>query len=79
MKAWIKWFDSMGPAVKDLGNPFSTSIAIHSNGTIGDASSELTGYTVLEADGIEHAAKLVAKCPVFSDRGSMEIYEALSM
>lgn len=79
MKAWMSWFESVGPAVKDMGNPFSTSVAVHSNGSIGEVSAGLTGYTILEADAIDHAATLVAQCPVLSDGGTIEIYEALSM
>jgi len=79
MRAWMAWFGSMGSAVKDMGNPFSKSIVVHSDGSTGETSRELTGYTVLEADGIEHAATLVAQCPVLTDGGSVEIYEALSM
>ncbi len=79
MKAWMAWFESVGSAVKDMGNPFSSSVALGSNGSVGEASAGLTGYTILEADTIEHATSLMAKCPVLSDGGSVEIYEALAM
>ena len=60
MAAWGKWFQDLGEAVVDPGNPFGPSKAIAADGSVGDgASSGLTGYSVLAADSLamaEHAA-----------------------
>ena len=79
MKQWMDWFDSIGSVVTDFGNPFGSSKSRHSDGSTGETTSALTGYTILEADSLEHAGGLVADCPVLAGGGSIEIYEAMPM
>ncbi len=79
MKAWMEWFGSLGPAVKDVGNPFVASIALSTDGSRGSAAAGLTGYSIIEADSIDDAAKLGAGCPLLSSGGTLEIYEAMPM
>ena len=79
MKLWMEWFDSIGASVTDFGNPFGSSIALLSDGTVGEVDIALTGFTVLEAASLEHAGEIVAGCPIFKSGGSIEIYEAMSM
>ena len=79
MGKWMTWFGSLGTAVTDFGNPFGASLSLGANGTVGAASTALTGYTIIEAENLEQAGALVAKCPVFEADGSIEIFEALAM
>lgn len=78
-KQWMDWFASIGAAVTDFGNPFGSSKSLHRDGSTGEATSALTGYTVLEADSLEHAGGLFAGCPILAGGGSIEIYEAMPM
>jgi hypothetical protein len=79
MQAWGGWFGTLGSAVVEPGNPFGPSTAVQSNGSTGTATAGLTGYTVLEADGLENAAKLAGGCPVLASGGSVEVYETIPM
>lgn len=79
MNAWMAWFGSMGPAVTDVGNPFGGSTSLASDGSRGAATSELSGYSIVEADDLDAAAELAASCPNLASGGSLEIYEAMPM
>jgi hypothetical protein len=79
MQAWGSWFGSLGSAVVDGGNPFGPATAVQSDGSTGKASAGLTGYSILEADSLELAAKLAGGCPVLGSGGTVEVYEALPM
>ncbi len=79
MKQWMGWFDSIGPSILDGGNPFGGSIAVGSGGAKAETTTQLTGYTIVESESLDAAASLVAKCPVLSTGGSIEIFEAMPM
>ena len=76
MKEWMDWFGTLGSAVIDGGNPFGPSTAVTSSGTA-KASAGLTGYSVIEADDLDLAAKAATGCPVLGSGGTVEVYEAL--
>jgi hypothetical protein len=80
MAAWGAWFESLGSAVKDPGNPFGPSKTVSEGGSVSDgAASGLTGYTVIEADGIDAAAEMAKGCPITSGGGSIEVYETFEV
>lgn len=79
MQAWTGWFATLGSAVIDGGNPFGASTAVQADGSPGTASAGLGGYSVIDADDLELAAKLALGCPILSAGGSVEVYEALDM
>ena len=76
MAAWGAWFQSLGDAVVDQGNPFGASAAVGGNG----ATSGLTGYTIVNAASLDDAKKKAAGCPILEGgSGSVEVYETLEM
>ena len=79
MSAWMNWFGSLGDSVLDMGNPFSASAAVKADGTTSEARSGLQGYSIIEAESLDLAAKAVSGCPQFSYGGSVEIFEAQEM
>ena len=81
MKAWDAWFHELGPAVADGGNPFTPGAAkaIGADGAISDASSNASGYSVLEADSLDHATTLAKGCPVLQGGASIEVYETFDV
>ena len=81
MADWNAWFASLGKAVVDAGAPTMPGKVVSSkgikDGTIGEA---VTGYSVIQADNIDAAAKLAAKCPqVTSAGGQIAVYKAMPM
>jgi len=79
MQAWGAWFGKLGPAIVDPGNPFAGSTSVNGNGAGGEATSNLTGYTVVKADSLDAAAKLADDCPVLSSGGSVDVYETIEV
>jgi hypothetical protein len=79
MEAWVSWFGELGNAVKDRGNPFTeTARHVGSDGSIGDvpASGSASGYSIVQADSLDEATALAKGCPVLSNGGEIEVYEA---
>jgi hypothetical protein len=80
MQAWMGWFGSLGAAVVDGGNPFGASTSRTADGPGGNgAPSQLTGYSIVEADDLDAASEIAAGCPVLTAGGSVDVYEAIPM
>lgn len=78
LKAWGEWFEGLGAAVVDAGNPIGPDTKkIASNGDLSDASLSpmLTGYSILEADSFDNAVKMAQGCPGLKDGGDVYVYE----
>jgi hypothetical protein len=79
MAAWGAWFGQLGEAVTDWGAPFGPSTTVSSTGTALGGAAELTGYSIVTADSLDAAAGLASSCPIISDGGTVEVYEAIEM
>jgi hypothetical protein len=80
MAAWGQWFESLGSAVSDPGNPFAASAAIGNDGAVYEgATSGLTGYSVVNADELSAATEMAKGCPVLASGGSVEVYETFEV
>lgn len=75
MAAWGTWFGGLGAAIVDAGNPFAGSASVKSDGTVGEAGSGLSGYSVFQADSLASATELAKGCPVLDSGGSVDVYE----
>lgn len=81
MAAFGFWMEKLGAALVDIGSPFGTSASVRDDGTEGTAG-DLTGYTIVEADGLTEAKALTDGLPFLSDRDgkcAVEIFELLPM
>jgi hypothetical protein len=73
MQAWMAWTKKAGSAVVDLGVPLGNSKKI---GIAGNADATVVGYSVVQADSINSAAKLFDGHPHLKINGcSIEIFE----
>ena len=77
MAAWGAWYEKLGPAIVDGGNPFSQSIALTSDGTTD--TSGITGYTIISADDLAGAQAAVKDHPHMDEGGTVEVYETFEM
>ena len=77
MAAWGAWFEKLGPAVADGGNPFGPSTTLTSDGEAGPGRSALTGYSILTTDSMASATEAARGCPVLGDGGNVEVYEVI--
>lgn len=66
LDAWNGWFGSLGGALVDGGNPVSQTKAVSPDGSVMDATSAPSGYTIIRADGIDAAVALAKGCPVLA-------------
>ena len=80
LASWGRWYDGMGAAVVDGGNPFGASAGIAGDGSVSSgAPSGLTGYTIISADSLDAAAALAQGCPILANGGSIEVYETFQI
>ncbi len=77
MAAWHEWFDSIGSNIVDSGNPFGAGREVaHGEGTdLTEAMGPATGYSIVNADSLDAAVKLLDGCPSSVTR----VYEAMPM
>jgi hypothetical protein len=66
MAAWTGWFTSLGDAVVDGGNPISQTRAISPDGSVMDATSAPSGYSIIKAEDFDSAVALSKGCPVLA-------------
>ena len=80
MQAWDAWFTELGPALADGGNPFTPAAKkIVSGPAVTDAQASASGYSIIEADSLEQAAKLAGGCPVLQGGADITVFETLNV
>jgi hypothetical protein len=79
IEQWGAWFQSLGSAVADIGHPVGASTAVGANGATSASSTGVAGYSVIEADSLDIAAKLATECPIIADGGRVEVFETIAM
>jgi hypothetical protein len=80
MGAWTAWFERLGAAVADPGNPTSQGKTINPDGSVsGDGRPSLSGYSILSADSLDSAIELAKGCPVLAGGASIEVCETLEI
>jgi hypothetical protein len=79
MAAWMRWAEKTGPALVDLGSPLGGSRLVPA-GADAQTGTPIGGFSVLEADSADDAAKLVDDHPHLQMPGSaIEVLEYLAM
>ena len=82
MAAWGAWYEGLGEAVVDPGNPFSPAVQnIVSDGTVseGPIGKMASGYSILSTDSMEAAIAMAKKCPMLEGNGQITVYETFDM
>lgn len=80
MAKWTAWFEAMGSAVVDGGNPVGMSKTVSVGGISNDGGANpLSGYSLINADTIEAACAIAKGCPIIEGGGSVEVAEAIDM
>jgi len=77
MDAWMKWMQQNKGAITELGAPLGKTKRITGDG-ISAAKNEVTGYSIVQADSHEAAAKLFDGHPHLRMPGaSIEVMEVM--
>lgn len=81
MAAWGKWFEQLGEALVDGGNPFGPPKAVTAGGSGEVEGKPASGYSVVNADDQDKAAEMAKGCPMLADSPGavVEVYEAFPM
>jgi len=74
--AWTAWFDSMGAAVVNIGNPVAESATV---GDCGNSVLPLDGYSLVTADDLDAALTMAKGCPLVSRGGGVEVGSLLDL
>jgi len=71
---WTAWFTSLGAALVDRGALSHSSVEVPSR-LRGPKlnSASLSGYSVISASDFNEAVQLAESCPIFDEKGSVEI------
>lgn len=77
MKKWGEWYEQLGPAVVDPGNPVSNAKSIAADGSVSDGpvGTAATGYTIIAADSLDDAVDKAKSCPVLEGGAQISVYE----
>ena len=75
MQAWNDWFGTLGDALVDGGNPISQAKAITPDGSVMDATSAPSGYSILKTDSLDSAVALSKGCPVLAGGATVVVSE----
>jgi hypothetical protein len=76
------WYDRLGSAVVDEGNPFTpVAKSIASDGTVrkGSVGTMASGYSIITADSLDAAVELAKSCPILQAGGQISLYETFNV
>lgn len=85
MADWGKWYQELGAAVVDGGNPFAPggkSVSAASVDVIGSKDWPASGYTIVEAADMDAAVAMAQSNPMHrhtEGKATVRVYEALPM
>jgi hypothetical protein len=80
MQLWMNWAGRVGGSMADMGSPLGSVAIVTASGSTPDISGPLIGgFSVLEADSLDAAKKLLDDHPHFHAPGdpSIEVLEFL--
>ena len=76
---WNRWYDDLGDALVDTGNPVGRSATLAKDATTQDGGpNPVTGYAIIEADDLDAALELAGTCPQL-ENGTIEVGELFAM
>lgn len=80
MAAWGTWFENLGPALADGGNPISQTRTVGADSlSDGGGANAATGYSLIQAESMEAAVNLAKGCPVLQGGATIEVAETFDM
>jgi len=79
MAEWTAWAEKNGTAIVDLGVPLGDALHLAPGSTAAGAGTA-TGYSIIEADSLDAAAKVLEDHPHFhTPDGTIDVVEFLPM
>ncbi len=79
MDAWNAWGSKVGDALVDFGLPLGSSKRVE-GGSTSPGSSEATGYSIIQAESLEAASKLLEDHPhLHQPDSTIDVIETMEM
>lgn len=81
MKPWLAWKDRLGDKLVDFGSPMMGATRVNANGDSSQNASEITGYSIIQAESKSDAEALLENHPHLSwtEGCAIEMFECISM
>ena len=81
MEAWMAWAEKCGDKLADLGAPLANGQRLQQGGKSANSDRNVVGYSVLQAENLEEAKKLLQDHPHLEWDGacSIEVHETLPL
>jgi len=88
LEKWMVWFKDMGAKgqIKETGHPLESGRKVVSgkamtvnDGPFAEAKDLISGYTVIAASDLAHAADIAKGCPILQVGGSVEVRPVMQM
>jgi len=67
---WHAWFAAIGDQLLDMGQPVVNRGSV---GNVSTATTELGGFSIIEAGSLEEALTIARGCPHLSVEGGVEV------
>ena len=75
-----KWLESLGDAAISPANPLKNTRTIGPDGSVDESSAtNMSGYTIINAESDEDANRIASDCPFLEIGGSLEVSEIIDM
>jgi hypothetical protein len=78
LDAFAKWAAGVGEAMIDPGAPLGPAKTVTSDGVTDGEPGAAGGYTLLSADNLDEAVRLVRDHPFISRGGTLRVAEAIA-
>ncbi len=79
MVMMAEWYRSLGSALVDPGAPFTGAKTVSGSGIGAAVGPNATGYTMVQAESLDEATSLAAKCPLLAHGRQITVFETLPM
>ncbi|WP_262694720.1 YciI family protein [Kordiimonas aquimaris] len=80
MAKWHKWTENLGSAVIDPGMPIGKAQGVTAEGVnAAGALSSVSGISIIQAESIDDALKMVADCPYLDIGGTVDVAPVMQM
>ena len=79
MQAWMKWGEKCGKQLVDFGSPLTGSLNLKATGSPTPSKRKITGYSILQAESMAAAKKLLKGHPhlAWTKGCEIEVHEAM--
>jgi len=80
MTKYMEWLASLGDAAVSPANPLKGTSTIHADGSVtSGGTSNISGFTIINAESLEAALAIAKACPYLDIGGSLEVSELMKM